>query len=116
MALATPAELNLKIQKMDARVRDLEAALQRAQSIISEEIHPLLVPTGTTPGLKSEEPILVSVSEDALPSVVSSTSYEPDKEEFTYGLSHAFGTLSITTDRGSKVSINSSSTNATYFS
>lgn len=111
MDLATPSQLQEKIMLMSKRERELETALREAQSHTSPDNHPLLVQKsgrdlretpnmgGMHPGPIGNEIVPRSeVSYAVKTDSVSSNGTEPADE-----LSSAFGTLSMTTERGLKV-------------
>ena len=114
---ATPVQLHEKIQKMNDRARDLEAALQRAQSCVSADIHPLLGRTEQEDTAakqishsKPEKPQSGSEGDQGvLPVEAPSAGVEmtPEGTSSTDTLFRVFGTLKITTGRGSRVGMNS---------
>ena len=96
MVLATPVQLHEKIQAMSYRVRELEEALEAAQVRISPDIHPLLLQT-TEPGH----------GRAMIPDRTSSVTIKEEEAGETNpvgGLAGTFGTLTITPERGLKVS------------
>ena len=109
MVLATPVQLHEKIQKMKDRVRDLEMALREVHSFVSPEGHPLLVRIDQ----ENSDVEQICPNLDKLPSGSDGDGSRKAPHSGTHpetgstdGLSRAFGTLTISPGRGSKVCVN----------
>ena len=96
MVLATPVQLREKIQAMSYRVRELEEALEAAQVRISPDNHPLL--------LQTTEPEHARAMIPDKTSSITINEEEADGTNPAAGLARTFGTLTITPERGLKVS------------
>lgn len=114
MDLATPTQLQEKILLMLKRERELETALREARSHISRDSHPLLVQESgqdlkETPnlcGMRSVPPGNGNIPPSETPYAAEIDSASPEETQSADELSTAFGTLSMTTERGLKVSMN----------
>ena len=83
---------------MQTRESELEMALHEAQSRISENVHPLLAQT-------KQSAQKAPTTHEAPTELRNDGGTSPDEKNSEDDLSHMFGTLSITADRGWKVSI-----------
>lgn len=107
MILATPAQLLHKIKAMRTRERELEIALQKAQSRICRDPHHLLVQPEQGQRKALDELPHESIGNRSVPAgegvSVGGNKASPAGTNSIGDLSQALGTLSITAERGSKV-------------
>ena len=97
LVLDTSAQLLKKLKEMAIREKELEIALREAQSRISVDAHPLL-------NQAKQSSQKAPTTGEASTELIGGGNASSDENDLEDDLSHTFGTLSITTDRGWKVS------------
>ena len=98
MILATPEQLDEKVQAMKWRIKELEEALQEAQALTSPDCHPLLQQI-----VKQETPEAL-VPDEPPPDAVEGKGFLVGEPAPMDNLARTFGTLTLTPERGMKVS------------